>query len=133
MKNRRHHLSQLLKRWRQAELLEDIKKAPKLIRKAGKHAKKISSDIANKIDNVVNPPINPPPKRPAPERRLRQTLITQIDLASKDGNPDLIADVAIAVFLKYLYEQWKSGDKDLPKVYRALRDCESETAVSGDC
>ena len=160
MKSRKHHLSQLIKRWKQAELLDDIKKAPRIIRKAGKHAKKMTQNIANKVENVMNTSLNLRAKKKVPEQKLRQTLITQIDLAldssSPDivaeveqklrqtlitqidlaldsSSPDIVAEVAIAIFLKYLYEQWKSGDVDLGEVYRNLRDCESESAVSGGC
>ena len=133
MKSRKHHLSQLIKRWKQAELLDDIKKAPRIIRKAGKHAKKMTQNIANKVENVMNTPLNLRAKKKVPEQKLRQTLITQIDLALDSSSPDIVAEVAIAIFLKYLYEQWKSGDVDLGEVYRNLRDCESESAVSGGC
>jgi hypothetical protein len=133
MKSRKHHLSQLIKRWKQAELLDDIKKAPRIIRKAGKHAKKMTQNIANKVENVMNTSLNLRAKKKVPEQRLRQTLITQIDLALDSSSPDIVAEVAIAIFLKYLYEQWKSGDVDLGEVYRNLRDCESESAVSGGC
>lgn len=133
MKSRKHHLSQLIKRWKQAELLDDIKKAPRIIRKAGKHAKKMTQNIANKVENVMNASLNLRTEKKVPEQRLRQTLITQIDLVLDSSSPDIVAEVAIAIFLKYLYEQWKSGDVDLGEVYRNLRDCESESAVSGGC
>ena len=132
MKDYRHHLSRLVNRWRQAELLEDIKKAPKVIKKAGKHAKKLGQGFVKSVGGKMNRPIVTPTGQPSREQNFRNTLITQIDLC-QDKSPEVVAEVAIAVMLKYLHDQSKLGNRDVSKLYRKLRDCESESAVSGKC
>lgn len=130
-KDHAHHLSRLAKRWQQAELLEDLRKAPKIIKKAAKHAKRLGLETAEGLKNKINKSVKFFNSKSAAERNFRNTLITQIDLC-QDQSPESVADTAIAIMLKYLYGQFKSGNKDVSKIYAKLRDYESEIAAGGD-